>query len=321
MRAAVVRSFDQRPRYEEFDLPAPSSPDEEVVDVLAVGLHPRTKSGADGSHYTSTDALPMIPGIDGVGRTNSGKLVYFILPDTAIGSLAEQTVVDRRRSIELPDDADPVALAAAMNPAMSSWVALHERIDFRPGSRVLVLGATGNAGQMAVQIAKHLGAAEVVGAGRDAERLAALTMHGADTVVSLAGDADEAMRALGSAAADVDVVIDYLWGSVTEDALVALVMARKDAGKRLDWIEIGSMAGQDIRLPSAALRAANLHLIGSGQGSVPTRNILRQLDALAAEIAKGTFTIGTKVVALADVETVWNETAPAGKRFVFVPQI
>ena len=94
-----------------------------------------------------------------------------------------------------------------MNPAMSSWVALRRRIAFQPGAAVLVLGATGNAGRLAVQIARHLGAGHVVAAGRDAERLAALAGLGADVTVSLDDDA------LGGAAADVDVVIDYLWGA------------------------------------------------------------------------------------------------------------
>src|ERR1700712_946151 len=161
MHAAVVTEFGQPPRYQEFALPAPSGPDEVPVEVLGSGLHPRVRSQADGSHYTSTDELPLVPGIDGVGRGPDGRLRYFILPDTTMGAMAEQTVIDSRRSIVLPGASDPIAVAAAMNPVMSSWIALRQRMQFQSGQSVLILGATGNAGQMAVQVAKHFGAEQI----------------------------------------------------------------------------------------------------------------------------------------------------------------
>ena len=193
MKAAVVSSFDSAPRYQEFPAPIPAGEDELLVDVLAAGLHPRVRSQADGSHYTSTGELPLVPGVDGVGRGADGLLRYFVLPDTTLGAMAEQTVIDPRRSIVLPAGADPVALAAAMNPAMSSWVALRQRVSFQPGQDVLVLGATGNAGQMAVQVARRLGAGQIIAAGRDAERLAALPALGATATVPL-GPSDTAKR-------------------------------------------------------------------------------------------------------------------------------
>ena len=172
------------------DPPRARGEDEVVVDVLAAGLHPRVRSDASGSHYTSSGALPLVPGIDGVGRLPDGRRVYFVVHDTPLGTMAEQTVLDRRRCVELPDGVDDAEIAAAMNPAMSSWIALCRRVAFEPGQRVLVLGATGNAGQMAVQIAKRLGAGAVIGAGRNRERLGALAALGADAVVSLDGDPD-----------------------------------------------------------------------------------------------------------------------------------
>jgi NADPH:quinone reductase-like Zn-dependent oxidoreductase len=164
MKAAVVSSFDAAPRYEEFPVPTAAGDVDMVVDVIAAGLHPRVRSQANGSHYTSTDDLPLVPGIDGVGRGADGLLRYFILPDTAMGAMAEQTVIDTRRSIVLPEDSDPIAVAAAVNPAMSSWIALRQRVQFQAGQNVLVLGATGNAGRMAVQIAKLLGADQIIAA-------------------------------------------------------------------------------------------------------------------------------------------------------------
>ena len=307
MQAAVVTSFGTPPTYQDFPTPTPQAPDEVLIDVLAAGLHPRVRSQANGSHYTSSDQLPLVPGIDGVGRAPDGTLRYFILPDTTMGAMAEQTVVDLRRSVELPEHSDPVLIAAAMNPAMSSWLALRRRITFHPGQSVLVLAATGNAGQMAVQIAKHLGASQVIGAGRQPERLASLTELGADVTVSLDGDPADVARRLGQAARDVDIVIDYLWGQPTADAIRAIVMNRTDAGRPLTWIQVGSVAGPTAAIPSAALRAARLQIVGSGQGSVPTRDIVTELPELAAEIGNGTFRIDARTVPLSDVEAAWKD--------------
>jgi NADPH:quinone reductase-like Zn-dependent oxidoreductase len=319
VHAAVVSSFDTPPRYEVIPTPRPSSPDEVLVDVVASGLHPRVRSQAAGSHYTSTDELPLVPGIDGVGRTADGRLHYFVLPDTTMGSMAEQTVVDLRRSIVLPDGSDPVLVAAAMNPALSSWLALRQRTGFQPGQSVLVLGATGNAGQLAVQVARHLGAGSVVAAGRNPERLAALPALGADATVSLDGMPDEVAHALGEAGADVDVVLDYLWGAPTAAAISGVVMNRADRRKPLTWIEVGSVAGPTAEIPSAALRAARLQIVGSGQGSVTTSEILGELPALAAAITDGTFQVDARAVPLTDVEQAWRDAATSTDRIVITP--
>jgi NADPH:quinone reductase-like Zn-dependent oxidoreductase len=312
VKAAVVSSFETAPRYEEFPVPVPQGDDEMLIDVIAAGLHPRVRSQAAGSHYTSTDELPLVPGIDGVGRGSDGLLRYFILPDTTMGAMAEQTVIDTRRSIILPEDSDPIAVAATMNPAMSCWIALRQRVPFQAGQNVLVLGATGNAGQMAVQIAKLLGASQVIAAGRDADRLAALPALGAtDTVL---------LDALGPAVSEVDVVIDYLWGEPTAAAMIAVVTGRADRGRPLTWIEIGSAAGPTASIPSAALRAARLQIVGSGQGSVSSREILAELPALAEQITSGTFDIDAQPTALADVERAWADAAHATQRIVITPQ-
>jgi NADPH:quinone reductase-like Zn-dependent oxidoreductase len=318
MRAAVVTSFDTPPTYQTFPTPIPQAPDEVLVDVIAAGLHPRVRSQANGSHYTSSDELPLVPGIDGVGRAPDGTLRYYILPDTTMGAMAEQTVVDLRRSVVIPASSDPVLIAAAMNPAMSSWVALRRRISFAPGQRVLVLAATGNAGQMSVQIAKRLGASHVVGAGRNSARLAALADLGADVTVSLEGDPADVAAHLGQAAGDVDVVIDYLWGQPTADAMLAVVTNRNDREKPLTWIEIGSVAGPTAAVPSAALRAARLQIVGSGQGSVPTRDIVAELPDLVAEITNGTFHVAPRAVPLADIESAWREVG-GDQRIVITP--
>jgi NADPH:quinone reductase-like Zn-dependent oxidoreductase len=317
MKAAVVKSFDHPPRYEECADPVAAG-EEEVVDVLAVGLHPRVRSGANGTHYTSEGTLPMVPGFDAVARRADGRLVYFVSDDGAAGTMAERAVVDPRRAVELPDHADAVAIAAAMNPGMSSWVGLRRRAELVPGESVLVLGATGNAGRMAVQIAKLLGAGEVIAAGRNAEILATLPGLGADRVVSLEGT-DDAIAALAEAAAEVDVVIDYLWGKPAEAAIPAIVRARTDRARALRWVQIGAITGPEIRLPSAALRACNLKLMGSGQGSVSTAGIVEELPALAREVTAGNIAVDAEPVPLADVEAAWSAPVASGRRLVFVP--
>ena len=318
MRAAVVTSFGTPPACRDFPVPTPRAADEVLVDVIASGLHPRVRSQADGSHYTSTGDLPLVPGIDGVGRAPDGSLRYFVLPDTTMGAMAEQTVVDLRRSVVLPGDGDPVLIAAAMNPAMSSWVALRQRVRFQAGQNVLVLGATGNAGQLAVQVAKLFGAGQIIAAGRDAGKLAALPALGATGTVLLDADSDAVARRLGQAAAEVDVVIDYLWGEPTAAAMTAVVTDRADRARPLTWIEIGSIAGPVAAIPSAALRAARLQIVGSGQGSVPTRDILAELPGLAAAITSGSFRLDARPVPLADVETAWKDTG-SDRRIVITP--
>ncbi|MFC5501961.1 zinc-binding alcohol dehydrogenase family protein [Lysinimonas soli] len=318
MHAAVVTEFDQPPRWSVADEPQAGGEHEVVVEVVAAALHPRVRSQADGSHYTSTDELPLIPGIDGVGRLPDGSLVYFVLPDTRLGSLAERATIDLRRSVPLPAGTDAAAVAAAMNPGMSSWIALRRRAGLVPGQSVLILGATGSAGRLAVQIARHLGASGVVAAGRDPEALDSLAGLGADAVVSLAGPLGEAAARVGEAAAEVDAVVDYLWGEPAQAVIPALLTRRPDRSHRLAWVQVGAIAGPDLTIASAMLRGANLQLMGSGQGSVTTRGILDELGPLLAEVSKGSFVLDIDPRKFADVEAVWAEKASARSRVVFV---
>jgi NADPH:quinone reductase-like Zn-dependent oxidoreductase len=318
MHAAVVTSFERSPRYETFETPTPEGEHEALVDVLAVGLHPRVRSGASGAHYTSTGKLPLIPGVDGVGRLPDGKRIYFVADDSSFGTMAEKAVVDLRRSVPLPEGVDPVKVAAAMNPAMSSWVALRRRVPLEPGQDVLILGATGNAGQMAVQIAKRLGARRVIGAGRDAGRLRQVEAAGADAVVSLSEDAWSSAAAVAEAASEVDIVIDYLWGKPAEETIPALLTRRSDRGRALNWIQIGAMAGPTIELPSVALRSANFRLQGCGQGAVSLRGYLAELQSLVEGIAAGHLKVSTGAVPLRDVEAAWTRPVAAGERTVVV---
>ena len=311
MYAAVVEQFGQAPVWQQCPEPEPA-PGEVIVDVVAAGLHPRVKSQAAGSHYTSEGALPLIPGVDAVGRFPDASLRYFVVSSDTRGTMAERAAADPRASVVLPDGADPVAVAAGANPVMSSWVALRRRIDFAPGSRVLVLGATGASGNAAVQVARHLGASSVIASGRDATRLEQLRGLGADTVVSLTDPV-----AVGEAAADVDAVVDYVWGQPAADVMRSLVTARQNRGRRLDWIAIGSTAGQDAPIPSAALRASGLRIVGSGQGSVGRAAFVEELPGIVAAIADKTVSIETRPAPFNDIEALWVGGAATSGRVVF----
>lgn len=318
MHAAVVSTFDSVPEYTEVTTPMPGA-GERLVTVLASALHPRVRSQADGSHYTSSGRLPLIPGVDGVGRTEEGELIYAILSDDADGFMADHAVIDPRRSIVLPDNVDPVLIAAAMNPAMSSWLALRRRVDFHAGSRVLVMGATGSAGRFAVQIAKRQGARHVTAAGRNPAALAQLPELGADVIIDLARDPQSVAADLAAVGHDVDVVLDYLWGTWAASTLRTIVPTRDDPSQPLTWIHIGSMSGLESPIPSAVLRACDLRIVGSGQGSVSARDIRAELPALVDEITNGSYSVPVRPMPLAAVTHAWAEAANVSDRIVLVP--
>jgi NADPH:quinone reductase-like Zn-dependent oxidoreductase len=310
MKAAVVRAFDEPPHYEDFPDPVAARSDELVADVVAAALHPRVRSQANGSHYTSTGRLPLVPGIDAVVRDAKGQLYYALLDDTTLGTMAQRTIIEKDRRVPLPKDADPVAVAAAINPVMSSWVALQHRIHFKRGSSVLILGATGSAGRMAIQVAKRFGAKQVIGTGRNPQRLNELTALGADRVLTL----DQLDQA-----GDVDVVIDYVWGGPTAKGMVDLITHRRDRGKALTWIQIGSMAGPSAEIISAALRSARLEIVGSGIGSVPGHDFRKEIPKIAKAVTDGALDVGTRTVPLSDVATAWTQPLDGDKRIVFLP--
>ena len=144
--AAVVHTFGSPPRFEEFSDPTAHT-GEVVVKVLAAGLHPIVKALADGSHYASTKTLPMIPGVDGVGRLDDGTRVFFGMVRPPYGTMAERAAVSRQMCLPLPESLDDVTAAALFNPGMSAWLALTWRAQLAAGETVLILGASGAAGR------------------------------------------------------------------------------------------------------------------------------------------------------------------------------
>ncbi|MCG0582571.1 zinc-binding alcohol dehydrogenase family protein, partial [Burkholderia cenocepacia] len=213
MKAAVVEGAGQRPVHTEFEPPS-AMPGHSLIDVTASALSRIAQGRAAGTHYSSVGAYPFVVGVDGVGRLDDGRRVYFFGAPAPFGAMAERTIAPDTQCVPLPDALDDVTAAAIAIPGMSSWAALTERARFVAGETVLVNGATGTSGRLAVRIAKHLGAAKVIATGRNAAALQALLSAGADAAVSLQQDDVHLARALEPHfRAGVDVVLDYLWGA------------------------------------------------------------------------------------------------------------
>lgn len=319
MNAALVESFQSPPRYSQFDEPAPQS-GESTIHVLAAGLHPIVKALAKGSHYGSTGQLPFVPGLDGVGRLDDGSRVFFGASRPPFGSMAERTVAKPPFLIPLPD-AIPDATAAALgNPAMSSWAALSHRAKFTAGENILILGATGVAGQLAVQIAKRRGAKRVIACGRNPEALEKTKSLGAETTISLELPHDELVAALRREIDNgIDIVLDYLWGAPAEAIFEAI--AKKGLSHetpRIRYIQIGNSAGAKISLDASVLRSSGLELLGSGFGSASLPELAASIADFFAEAARQPFDASLRTFPLRDVASVWNQ--PDGEsRFVFLP--
>lgn len=304
MKAAIVHGAGQIPVYGDFSKPAASEGDR-LVSVTAAAVSHVVKSRATGTHYSSSGRFPFVAGIDGIGRLNDGQRVYFVQPKAPFGSMAEWAVVPSAQCLPLPADLDDVTAAAIANPGMSSWAALTERARLKPGETVLVNGATGTAGRLAVQIARHLGAAKVIATARDGKALEAVASLGADVTIPLIED-DAAMEEAfkDQFSAGVDVVIDYLWGRSAERLLIAGAKAGKDAVP-IRFIQIGSASGADITLPSAVLRSSATELIGSGIGSIPLDRLILAIDGVFRAAVPGGFRIAVKPVPLSEVEQAW----------------
>jgi NADPH:quinone reductase-like Zn-dependent oxidoreductase len=220
--------------------------------------------------------------------------------------MSERTVAPQANCLPLPDALDDVTAAAIVNPSMSSWVALTERARLKRGETVLVNGATGIAGRLAVQIAKHLGAKKVIASGRSEDALRAVAKLGADATISLAQNEaalEDALRA--QFVQGIDVVVDYLWGKSAERLLIAAARAGLEPTP-IRVVQVGSMSGADITLPSAVLRSSAIELMGSGIGSVPQHRMLAAMRSLLDAAVPARLEIATRRVPLTEVEQAWT---------------
>ena len=256
-----------------------------------------------------------------MGRLADGKRVYFGMARSPFGTFAERALAAGWICLPLPDGVDDATAAGIANPAMSSWVALTARAKFIAGESVLILGATGVAGQLSVQIAKRLGASRVVAAGRNPQALEKLKALGADAVISLDQEPDALSAAFRREWQEsaVDIVLDYLWGQPAETLLATISQkGLSHAAKRVRYVQIGESAGRSISLAAATLRSSGLELLGSGFGSASLEQILKVLAEFFVLAAKQPFDFGIKTAPLREVEALWN-SKEQGTRLVFQP--
>ena len=296
-----------------------------AATVEASALTNLTRALISGKHYASRElTLPAVPGVDGVARLDDGRRVYTgaVAP---YGMMAERTLISAHGLVELPDGVDAVTAAAVPNPGISAWAALEFAAAVQPGQNVLVLGATGVTGSMAVQLAKSVfGAGRVTVTGRNDSRLQWLRTVGADESINLGDDdVSEQISAL-HAERPFDAVLDYLWGEPAAKALGALAISHPSAHyHRTRFIQIGSMAGAEIELPAAVLRSTGITMSGVGIGSVPPEVLGRirteALPRLFDMVADGSIALRTLARPLAEVSDAWSTAEPSGTRVVLTP--
>jgi len=319
MYAAVLHAIGTVPRYEEFPEPVIGDKDgEAIVHVHAAALKPVDKQLASGSHYASRDELPCVCGSDGVGHLDDGQRVFFGGPRSPHGAMAQRTIVPRAFTFPVPDNVNDETAAALPNPGVSAWLSLAYRAKLVRGENVLILGATGVTGKLAVKIAKLLGAARVVAAGRNQQALNALHDLGADATISLALPASELSDAfLREAQSGFQVVIDYVWGGPAE-AFLAAITRREFAVIQSEtrFVQVGESAAPAITLPAAVLRSTALTILGTA--GIPVRDALVEaFHQVMTYAAKGELHIDTVRVPLADIENAWQRDQP-GQRLVVI---
>jgi NADPH:quinone reductase-like Zn-dependent oxidoreductase len=319
MNAALVSSFGHPPAWQTIPEPEPL-PNELRVIVKAAALSQLVRAHASGRHYSSPKTLPFVAGLDGVGKLEDGRLVYFAFPRPSAGAIAERTVIDKRQYVAIPSALDPAKAAAAANPGMSSWAALTRRAQLKRGEAVLINGATGISGQLAIRIAKHLGAGYVIATGRNREAIAPLGPEGADKTIPLDGSPEDTRLQLQEAmeSAGVSVVLDYLWGTPALRILEAIALRDHHSNQpRIRFVQIGSIAGPELSLPAATLRSTGLELLGSGIGSVSREELIVVCGEFLNASLSAKLDVPTRSVPLTEVESTWNQET-AGDRIAFI---
>jgi NADPH2:quinone reductase len=310
LRAAVLHEHGATPQVDEFDEPREQSGCV-LVDVSAAGLHHLDLHKASGGFYTGPPPIPSVVGTDGVGRLPDGTRVYFDESVPPYGSMAERTLVPREALLPVADGVDDEVAAALGNTGLGAWLAVAWRSGLQPGETVLVLGATGAVGSIAVQAARLLGAGRVVAADRPDERLQRL---GADAVVEIDDREDLTERIREAAQGEVDVTIDMLWG---KPALAAMQAAARFARH----VEVGNMAAPEITLPAPLIRSVSLDVRGFSVAHPPLELKRDAYLRLTQHAADGDIAVDVHRRPLDDVAEAWDRQrqAAGGPKTVLVP--
>lgn len=319
MDAAVIHAHGKNPKFEQFPKPEVQN-GEVLVQVKAAGLHPLVRARASGQHYTSDNILPFVPGVDGVGVLSDGKRVYFNSSRSPFGTMAQYSVTYAVGCVPLPANLDDAMVAGIINPGMAAWLAITWRAQLQAGETVLILGATGTSGQLAVQLAKSLGAGRVIAAGRNKKMLQEILAFGADATIDLDQSPQEITEAIKREVGNkgLQVIIDYIWGKPAEAAIAAIEsngQPTSASGTRL--VQIGNAAGQNITLPAHVLRSSGLVIYGTGIGTVSPQLYKEKMPEFFNYLASGKPQIEIERVSLAQVEQNWQYKG-SESRVVFV---
>ena len=303
MRAAVVSELGRPPRPHE--VADPTQGDGEVlVEIEAAPLNPIDLAVVAGRNPAGHPALPFVPGCEGVG-TAGGRRVWVYRQGIGIarsGCMAERVAVPREAITPVPDGADPSVAAAMGIAGMAGWASLSWRVPVRRDDVVLVLGATGTVGNVAVQAARILGAARVVAAGRDRDALDRLD---ADAKVPLEGDLVEAFRE--ACQGGPTLIFDPLWG---EPAAAAAEAAKPDA--RI--VQLGQSAGVTAPITSAAVRFKGLEIYGYSVFNIPKDVLEREYARLVERAMIGDIQVEIERLPLDRVADAWEQQATSPHR-------
>ncbi len=320
MKAAVIYKRGEMPQYTEFPEPVVKNDDEVLITMKAAAIKHLDRSKASGKHYSATNDKQhaTIPGGDGVGLLADGTKVYAL---GVSGMIAEKAIIDKDRMIKLPAGIDDAVAAALPNAVAGSVMALLFRANMKVGETVLINGATGFTGKIAVQVAKHYGAKKIIVTGRNEETLQALLTLGADEIIAI-DENDEAFVAKFNEvhnSTPIDIIIDYLWGHSAELILSSL-KGKGSFTHKVRFVSIGSVTGDKIQLSAETLRSTDIQLCGSGLGSW-TKGQLKQLfSGILPEMfklaAENKLKVDTVKVDLKDIENLWDMEIASGKRLV-----
>ena len=308
MRAAVLTEYGV-PHAGDFDEPVPSD-GQAVVEVSAAGLNPVDVTISAGRFYAGKPPLPSVCGREGVG-TLEGRRVYFDTPVAPFGSMAERSLIDPVSTYPVPDEVDDGVAVALGIAGLAAWLSLTWRAALKPGEHLLVLGASGVVGQLAVQAGRILGAGRVVAAARSASALERCLALGADRAVRL-GEAEDLAAALSEAAdGRVDVILDPLFG----EPFVAAIQAAS-FGARL--VQMGASAGQQATVPSAPIRGKVLTIMGHTNFAAPAEVKRAAYERMAAAAAAGELDVETERIALERVQDAWARLEQGSHRKILV---
>lgn len=321
MKAAVLFQKGEAPKYvTDFVEPVAENDHEIVLRMKASAVKNLDKMRASGQHYSTQHDVfePKVVGGDGVGILPEGKRVYAI---GISGMIAEKALVSKDILVDIPDNLDDAVAAALPNAVMGSALALRFRAGMQKGETVLINGATGVTGKMAVQLARYYDAKKIIVTGRNEQVLAQLKNLGADEIISLRQDDESISTAIKRQHNEnpIDVVIDYLWGHSAELILNAL-KGQGGAAHRTRFITVGGMAGDTITLSSSILRSTDIQLSGSGLGSWSPEEVKALVSEILPEMfqlaTQGKLVMDTVNVHLSEIETAWLRLVEGGKRLV-----